>query len=54
MLTYVSQMLLNFRSRAQGYLMSFCHLNVSPPRLSKACSSLSAKAGMVGVYQSSA
>ncbi|CAK0782676.1 hypothetical protein CVIRNUC_005871 [Coccomyxa viridis] len=26
-LTYVSQMLLNFRSRAQGYLMSFSHLN---------------------------
>ena len=30
-LTYVSQMLLNFRSRAQGYLMSFSHLNVSLP-----------------------
>ena len=30
-LTYVSQMLLNFRSRAQGYLMSFPHLNVSTP-----------------------
>ncbi len=28
-LTYVSQMLLNFRSRAQGYLMSFSRLNVS-------------------------
>ena len=36
-LTYVSQMLLNFRSRAQGYLMSFSHLNVSLPPDSTTC-----------------
>ena len=42
-LTYVSQMLLNFRSRAQGYLMSFSHLNVSLPPDNTKCIALDYK-----------